>query len=99
MVTVTNYTSRTRKDGSTFQVLELTGGVELVQSQETGKFYATARRTTIPCTFVVKVQVEAYHFTNPKTGEIIQLQHSYAYSPEGSTELIGSSRVESLQMA
>jgi hypothetical protein len=30
MVTVTNYTSRTRKDGTTFQVLELTGGVELV---------------------------------------------------------------------
>ena len=38
-------------------------------------------------------------FVNPKTGEIIKLQHSYAYSPEGSTELIGSSRVESLQMA
>lgn len=115
MVTVTNYTSRQRKDGSTFQVLELTGGVELVQSQETGKFYATARRTTIPCTFdetiakglvgtqmkgdVVRVQVDPYDFVNPKTGEIIKLQHSYAYSPEGSTELIGSSRVESLQMA
>ena len=115
MVTVTNYLSRERKDGSKFIVLELTGGVELVQSQETGKFYATARRTTIPCTFdetiakglvgtqmngdVVRVQVEAYDFIIPKTGEIIQLQHSYAYSPEGSTELIGSSRVESLQMA
>ena len=115
MVTVTNYTSRTRKDGSTFQVLELTGGVELVQSQETGKFYATVRKTTIPCTFdetiakglvgtqmkgdVVRVQVDPYDFVNPKTGEVIKLQHSYAYSPEGSTELIGSSRVESLQMA
>jgi hypothetical protein len=115
MVTVTNYTSRTRKDGSTFQVLQLTGGVELIQSQNTGKFYATARTTTIPCTFdetiakglvgtqmkgdVVRVQVDAYDFVNPKTGEIIKLQHSYAYTPEGSTELIGSSRVESLQMA
>ena len=115
MVTVTNYTTRTRKDGSTFQVLELTGGVELVQSQETGKFYATARKTTIPCTFdeniakgligtqmkgdVVRVQVDAYDFVSPKTGEIIKLQHSYAYQPEGSTELIGSRRVEALEMA
>lgn len=115
MVTVTNYQTRVRKDGTTFQVLELTGGVELVQSQETGKFYATVRKTTIPCTFseqiaqgllgtqmsgdVVRVQVDAYDFKNPKSGEIIKLQHSYAYSPEGSTELIGSSRVESLQMA
>ncbi len=74
MVTVTNYTTRTRKDGSTFQVLEISGSAELVQSQETGKFYATVRKTTIPCTFdetiakglvgtqmkgdVVRVQVE-----------------------------------------
>ena len=115
MVTVTNYQTRTRKDGTTFQVLELSGSVELIQSQETGKFYATVRKTTIPCTFddniakrlvgttmkgdVVRVQVDAYDFLNPKTGEIIKLQHSYAYSPEGSNELIGSSRVESLQMA
>lgn len=115
MVTVTNYQTRVRKDGTTFQVLELSGSVELIQSKETGKFYATVRKTTIPCTFdeniakglvgtqmkgdVVRVQVDAYDFTNPKTGEIIKLQHSYSYSPEGSTELIGSSRVENLQMA
>ncbi len=81
MVTVTNYTSRQRKDGSTFQVLELSGSLELIQSQETGRFYATVRKTTIPCTFnesvakglvgtqmkgdVVRVQVDAYDFTNP----------------------------------
>ncbi len=115
MVTVTNYTTRTRKDGSTFQVLELSGSAELVQSQETGKFYATVRKTTIPCTFdetiakgligtqikgdIVRVQVEAYDFINPKTGEIIKLQHSYSYQPEGSTELIGSRRIEALEMA
>ncbi len=115
MVTVTNYTTRTRKDGSTFQVLEISGSAELVQSQETGKFYATVRKTTIPCTFdetiakglvgtqmkgdVVRVQVDAYDFVNPKTGEIIKLQHSYSYQPEGSTELIGSRRIETLEMA
>ncbi len=115
MVTVTNHTSRTRKDGTTFQVLELSGSLELIQSQETGKFYATVRKTTIPCTFnesvakglvgtqmkgdVVRVQVDAYDFTNPKTGEIIKLQHSYSYQPEGSTELVGSRRIETLEMA
>ena len=115
MVTVTNYSTRVRKDGTTFIALEISGGVELVQSNNTGKFYATVRKTSIPSTFdetiakgligsqmkgdVVRVQVDAYDFVNPKTGEIIKLQHSYAYSPEGSTELIGSSRVESLQMA
>lgn len=115
MVTVTNYTTRTRKDGTTFQVLEISGSVELIQSQETGKFYATVRKTTIPCTFdeniakglvgtqikgdVVRVQVDAYDFVNPKTGETIKLQHSYSYQPEGSTELIGSRRIESFEIA
>ena len=51
MVTITNYSERTRKDGTTFIALEITGGVELVQSQETSKFYATVRKTSIPCTF------------------------------------------------
>lgn len=115
MVQVTGHSSRVRKDGTTFQVLEISGGLELVQSQETGKWYGTSRRTTIPTTFseefakslvgtqlkgnVVRIQVDAYDFTNPKTGELIKLQHSYSYQPDGSTELIGSSRVESLQMA
>jgi hypothetical protein len=48
---------------------------------------------------VVRVQVDAYDFVDKRTGETIQLQHSYAYSPEGSSELIGSSKIESLQMA
>jgi hypothetical protein len=115
MVTVTGFAERQRKDGTTFIALELTGGVELVQSSNTGKFYATARRTSIPSTFdktiaegligtrmsgdVVRVQVDAYDFVDKRTGETIQLQHSYAYSPEGSSELIGSSKIESLQMA
>ena len=32
MVTVSNYALRVRKDGSTFVVLELTGGLEIIQS-------------------------------------------------------------------
>jgi hypothetical protein len=51
MVTVSSYVPRTRKDGTTFIALEISGGLELVQSGNTGKFYATLRKTSIPCTF------------------------------------------------
>ena len=53
MITVTGYSERTRKDGTTFIALELSGGVELVQSNNTGKFYATVRKTSIPSTFAI----------------------------------------------
>ncbi len=43
MVHVKNYALRERKDGETFITLELTGGVEMVQSTDTGRFYATIR--------------------------------------------------------
>jgi len=115
MVTVTNYSTRVRKDGTTFIALELSGGVELVQSNNTGKFYATVRKTSIPSTFdeaiakgligsqmkgdVVRVQVDPYDFVDKRSGEIIKLQHSYSYRPEGSIELIGQTQVNNLQMA
>ena len=50
MVTVTNFMERQKKDGSTFIVLEITGGAELVQSQNTGRFYATVRKCSMPFT-------------------------------------------------
>jgi hypothetical protein len=115
MVTITSYVPRTRKDGTTFIALEITGGVELVQSSNTGNFYATVRKCTIPSTFdeniakgligsqipgdVVKVNVPAYEYINKRTGEIMQLQHSFAYRPEGSMELIGQTQVSELEMA
>jgi hypothetical protein len=115
MVTITNYFERIRKDGTKFIALEISGGVELVQSNNTNNFYATLRKTSIPSTFdetiakgligtqlkgnVIRIQVDPYDFIDKRTGEVIKLQHSYSYQPEGSIELIGSSRVESLQMA
>ena len=94
MVTVTGYAERTRKDGSTFIALEITGGVELIQSSTTGR--------SIPSTFnaivaeamigqklpgeVVKVITEPYDFVNPRTGELMKLQHSYAYSQDSKVE-------------
>ena len=115
MVTVTNYSERQRKDGTVFTVLELTGGVELVQNQANLSFYATVRRTTIPSTFsaevaktilgsqipgsIVRVNVPAYDYTNKRTGEIMRLQHGFAYRPEGSMELIGETQINELELA
>jgi len=113
MVTVTGFKEIEKKDGTTFISLELTGGLELVQSQNTGGFYATVRRCRIPSTFdaklaqtmigqqvdgeVVRIESEPYEFVNKNTGEVMILQHSYAYRPKGAMELIGQTKV--LEMA
>ena len=115
MVQVTGFIERTKKDGSTFIALEISGGLELVQSGNTGRFYATVKKTSIPSTFnelvaksligtqmpgnIVRVTVDPYNYLNKKTGEVIQLQHSYSYQPEGSMELIGQTQVSELAMA
>ena len=115
MVTVTACLERQKKDGSSFTVLEISGGVELVMSQTTQRYYATLRKCTIPFTGtmevaklmigqkiegeIVRTIVEPYQFTNPRTGEVITLQHSYAYRPSESHELVGHTRVQELSMA
>ena len=115
MVTVTNFVPRTRKDGTTFIALEISGGLEIIQSSNTGKFYASVKKTTIPSTFdeniaktligsqipgnIVRIQVDQYDYVNKRTGEIMKLQHSYSYQPEGSMELIGETRITELEMA
>lgn len=115
MVTVTGFIERTRKDSTKFIALEISGGLEIVQSNNTGKFYGTVKKTSIPCSFgedfaktligtqmpgnIVRVNVEKYNYLNKITGEIIQLQHGYSYQPEGSMELIGQTQVSELAMA
>lgn len=80
-----------------FISLELHGDVELIQSQSTGKFYATAKRCFISSTFdlatataligqqipgtIVRMQCNPYDFTNKETGEVMKLAHTYAYVP------------------
>lgn len=113
MVTITNFYEVEKKDGTKFISLELTGGAELIQSQNTGKWYATVRKCRIPSTFdanvaksmigqrlqgeVVQVICEPYDYTNPRTGEIMRLQHSYAFSADSKQEnLVGHSRITEL---
>jgi hypothetical protein len=115
MITVTNALERVKKDGTTFPVLEISGGVELVMSQTTQRYYATLRKCTIPFTGtmevakmmigqkiegeIVKVIVAPYEFVNQRTGEVMKLQHSYAYRPKDSQDLVGHTQVQELTMA
>ena len=115
MVQISNFFERQRKDGSSFIALELTGGVELIQSSTTNTWYANVRKCTIPSILtkqvaesiigsklegnVVKVICEPYEYVNQRTGEIMQLQHSYAYQAEGEQEAVGHTRVSEMQMA
>jgi len=116
MVTISNFYEIEKKDGTKFISLELTGSAELIQSQNTGKWYATVRKCRIPSTFdaniaktmigqrlegdVVKVICDPYEFINKRTGEVMRLQHSYAYAPTSDAkELVGHTRVNEIAEA
>ena len=101
MVTVVEVAERHRQDGTTFFALILQGGLSLVQSQNTGNFYATVKKCSIPSTFdeetaksmvgeqvagsVQKKACEPYEWENKETGEVLQLSHRWVYLPEGAT--------------
>ena len=115
MVTVSNYASRLRKDGTPFITLELTGGLELIQSGSTGKFYATVRKCSIPSTFseliaqkmigqelpgeIVKQKCDPYEFANKQTGEMMMLDYSYAYQASANDLVFGHTKVTEMEMA
>jgi len=98
MVTVKAYHLRKNAEGQTYVSLELLGQVELVQSQNTGRFYATARRCFIYSTFdenmaaqavgsqfpgsIVRTPCEPYEYTIPESGKNVMLSHRYTYKPE-----------------
>lgn len=101
MVTVKDFAVRRTKDGREFIALILQGGLSMVQSRQTGNYYATVKQCSIPSTFdeataktfvgerisgsVVRKACEAYQWTNKETGEIIELFHRWVYLPEGAT--------------
>jgi hypothetical protein len=99
MVRVVNYHVRQNKEGKDFVTLELQGDLVMVQSLETGRFYATAKKCSITSTFtediaktlvgqqipgrIERVACEAYDYTVENTGEVITLSHRYEYFPDG----------------
>ena len=98
MVRIINYKKRETEDGKEFFVLELQGGIEMVRSKETGKFYVTSKKASISSTFdeltckaligtelpgkVEKVECAAYEYTIKDTGEVIVLTHRFDYVEE-----------------
>lgn len=101
MVKIVNYVGIIADDGSTFFVLTIQNGIEMVKSKKTGNYYATARKASIPSTFdeetckaligsdmpgmVIKQQCKPYEYTIKETGETIELSHRYTYAPEEET--------------
>ena len=101
MVQVVGHAIRQTKDGREFIALILQGGLHMAQSKQTGNFYATVKRCSIPSTFdegtakgmigekipgsVQKTSCEPYDFTIKDTGEIIHLDYRWAYVPEGAS--------------
>lgn len=99
MVTVVNYLTKQAKDGREFVLLQLQGGVEMVQSQQTGKFYATVRKCTVSTTFdeataksligtqlpgkIVRIDCEPYEYVEESTGQVLSLAHRWTFWPEG----------------
>jgi len=99
MVTVTNYQTKKSKDGREFTMLEMQGGLEMVQSQQTGRFYATIKKCQVSTTFdetlaktligtqmpgiIARIPCDAYEYTVESTGEVITLMHRWGYLPEG----------------
>lgn len=96
MVSIKNYHIRNSATGS-FISLELEGEIELIQSLQTGQFYATARRCYISSTFdettaklmvgkqiegsIQRVGCDPYDYTINGTGEVITIAYKYEYAP------------------
>ncbi|QMU27693.1 hypothetical protein [Adhaeribacter radiodurans] len=101
MVTIIDYKKRTTQEGKEFNVLVLQSDIEMVQSKETGRIYATAKTCTISCTFndviceglkgrnipgsIERMECEPYQYAVPSTGELITLHHTYYYNPNPRT--------------
>lgn len=101
MVTIVDFSKRKNSKDEEFNALILQGGVEIIKSHETGRYYATAKKASIPSTFddatcqsligtqipgsVQRVESTPYEFTVPDTGEVLTLKHRWVYLKEGDT--------------
>ena len=107
MVTIKAIHPREGEQGN-YISLELMGDLELVQSSNTGRFYATVRKCFISSTFdektakvmlgkqipglIGRVPCEPYDYTL-ESGETIQLAHRYDYMPEAAQSIAASELV------
>ena len=98
MVKIIDVLKRQNSAGEDFFLLVLRGGLQIVKSEETNRYYATMKQATMSTTFdentcksligeeipgsIVKVEVEPYEYTLPETGEVITLSHRWEYVKE-----------------
>lgn len=101
MVTIVDFKTRMNAEGEPFLALIVQDGITLVKSKETGMYYATAKKASIPSTFdeetcksligeklegsVEQVECEPYEFANEETGEVITLNHRWVFVKPGDT--------------
>ncbi len=99
MVKIIDYQKRQNKEGEDFFLLVLQGGLQIVKSQESGRYYATQKQATLSTTFdeatcknligeeipgsIVRVETEPFEYAVPETGEVITLSHRWEYQREG----------------
>ena len=98
MVTIVDYSLRTNNEGKEFFALVLQGGIEMVKSKGTDRFYATSKKCMIPSTFdeqtcksvigeklpgiIQKRPCEPYDYTVQETGEVIEMNYRWQYQSE-----------------
>ena len=90
MVRIIDYAERQNSAGEKFYSLILQGGVEMVLSQETGRYYATAKRASITSTFDEQtckslIGSELPGSVQKVKCEVMTLNHRWAYAKEGET--------------
>ncbi|MCY1720438.1 hypothetical protein OU798_08810 [Prolixibacteraceae bacterium Z1-6] len=99
MVRIIDYKVRQSNEGEPFLALIVQDGITLVKSKETGLYYATAKKASIPSTFdeetcksligqeldgsIERMDCEPYEFTNEQTGEVIQMDHRWVFVKAG----------------
>jgi hypothetical protein len=98
MVTIIDFKKRANSEGKEYGVLVIQGAIETVRSQTTNRPYFTAKKTAVPTTFdeafgknligqtlpgqIEKQECDPYIFTNPETGEEMELSHTYIYNED-----------------
>lgn len=101
MVKIIDYQLRQSKDGEEFFALIIEGGLEMVKSKQSGRYYATSKKASVTSTFdeltckeligekipgsVQKVECDPYEMTIKDTGEVVTLNHRWVYLKEGET--------------
>ncbi len=104
MVTITGYTKKESATGGKFIVLHLEGGLQMVRSEDTGTWFASALKSNIIASVdektcrsligtqipgsIIKQKVTPYKYTVPSTGEERMLDYRYEYINEEQEELM-----------